>query len=88
MTTVTSVVTSGTGISGGNGRLNRGHVVALTLNMSEAVTVAGGVPTLSLDDLGIAVYDAAHSSSTSPSRSLPRGRRMGSSPAGSGVRFR
>src|SRR5437016_5039204 len=64
MTTVTSVAASGTGISGGNGRLNRGHVVALTLNMSEAVTVADGVPTLSLDDLGIAVYDAAHSSST------------------------
>ena len=41
--TVTSVVTSGPGIDGsGNGDLNAGHVVTLTVNMSEAVTVAGG----------------------------------------------
>ena len=50
---VTSVVTSGPGIDGsGNGDLNAGHVVTLTVNMSEAVTVAGGTPTLSLSNGG------------------------------------
>src|SRR5260370_1296921 len=45
--TVTSVVSSGAGIDGsGNGDLNAGHVVTLTVNLSEAVTVAGGTPTL------------------------------------------
>ena len=38
--TVASVVTSGTGITNGNGDLNAGSVVTLTLTMSEAVTVA------------------------------------------------
>src|SRR5260370_673015 len=39
--TVTSVVSSGAGIDGsGNGDLNAGHVVTLTVNLSEAVTVA------------------------------------------------
>src|SRR6185295_4018647 len=43
---VTSVVTFGPGIDGsGNGDLNAGHVVTFTVNMSEAVTVAGGTPT-------------------------------------------
>ncbi len=55
--TVTSVVTSGPGIDGsGNGDLNAGHVVTLTVNMSEAVTVAGGTPTLSLSNGGTASY--------------------------------
>ena len=41
--TVPSVVTSGSGIDGGgNGDLNAGHVVTLTVAMSEVVTVAGG----------------------------------------------
>ena len=62
--TVTSVVPSGNGIVSGQGTLNAGHVIRLTLNMSEAVTVAGGVPTLSLNDLGTAVYDPVHSTST------------------------
>ncbi len=54
---MTSVVTSGTGIDGsGNGDLNAGHVVTLTVNMSEAVTVAGGTPTLSLNNGGTASY--------------------------------
>jgi hypothetical protein len=64
MTTVTSVVASGTGITSGNGKLNAGRVIALTLNTSDPVTVAGGVPTLSVNDLGIAVYDAVHSTAT------------------------
>ena len=41
--TVSSVVASGSGIDGsGNGDLNAGHVVTLTVNMSEAVTVGRG----------------------------------------------
>jgi len=34
----------------------RGKVVTLTLNLSEAVTVAGGTPTLTLNDGGTATY--------------------------------
>ena len=57
--TVTSVVTSGSGIDGsGNGDLNAGHVVTLTVNFSEAVTVntSGGVPTLTLSNGATASY--------------------------------
>ena len=54
--TVLSVATSGSGITNGNGDLNAGHVVTLTLTMSEAVTVAGGTPTLTLNDGGTATY--------------------------------
>ncbi|MGA7003405.1 MAG: hypothetical protein WBZ28_15845, partial [Pseudolabrys sp.] len=55
--TVSSVVASGGGIDGsGNGDLNAGHVVTLTVNLSDAVTVAGGVPTLSLNNGGTASY--------------------------------
>ena len=39
-----------------DGDLNAGKVVTLTLNMSEAVTVAGGTPTLTLNDGGTATY--------------------------------
>ena len=54
---VTSVATSGPGIDGsGNGDLNAGQVVTLTVNLSEAVTVAGGTPTLTLNDGGTATY--------------------------------
>ena len=54
---VSSVMTSGSGIDGsGNGDLNAGHVVTLTVNMSEVVTVAGGAPTLSLNNGGTASY--------------------------------
>ena len=53
---VVSVASSGIGIANGNGDLTVGSVVALTLNMSEAVTVAGGTPTLTLDDGGTASY--------------------------------
>ena len=55
--TASSVVASGSGVDGsGNGDLNAGHVVTLTVNMSEAVTVAGGIPTLSLNNGGTASY--------------------------------
>ena len=53
---VTSVVTSGAGIGGGDGDLNAGRVVTLTVSMSEAVTVGGGTPTLSLNNGGTAHY--------------------------------
>src|SRR5207237_3265510 len=54
--TVSSVVASGTGITAGAGDLGAGKVVTLTLNLSEAVTVAGGTPTLTLNDGGTATY--------------------------------
>ena len=38
--TVSSVVASGSGITTGSGDLDAGNVVTLTLNLSEAVTVA------------------------------------------------
>jgi hypothetical protein len=54
--TVASDVASGTGTINGMGDLGAGRVVTLTVNLSEAVTVAGGTPTLSLNDGGIATY--------------------------------
>ena len=54
--TVSSVVASGTGITVGCGNLAAGSVVTLTLNLSEAVTVAGGTPTLTLNDGGTGTY--------------------------------
>ena len=54
--TVSSVVASGTGITAGAGDLEAGSVVTLTVNLSEAVTVAGGTPTLTLNDGGTATY--------------------------------
>ena len=56
-------MTSGTGISSGAGDLNAGNVVTLTLNLSEAVTVAGGTPTLTLNDGGTATYTGGSGSS-------------------------
>ncbi len=55
--TVSSVAASGSGIDvNGNGDLNAGHVVTLTVTLSETVTVAGGVPTLVLNNGGTASY--------------------------------
>src|SRR5258708_30054934 len=54
--TVSSIATSGPGITNGSGNLGTGQVVTLTVNTSEAVTVAGGTPTLTLNDGGIATY--------------------------------
>ena len=53
---VTSVVASGTGITAGNGDINAGHLVTLTLNFDDAVNVAGGTPTLTLNDGGVATF--------------------------------
>ena len=61
--TVASVVTSGTGITAGVGDLNAGKIVTLTLNLSEAVTVAGGTPTLILNDGGSATYSGGSGTS-------------------------
>ena len=55
--TVSSIAASGSGIDvNGNGDLNAGHVVTLTVTLSETVTVAGGVPTLALNNGGTASY--------------------------------
>ena len=51
-----TVTTSGAGITGGNGDLNAGDTVTLTLAFDGAVTVAGGTPTLTLNDGGVATY--------------------------------
>ena len=61
--TVASVVASGTGISSGTGDLDAGKTVTLTMNLSEAVTVAGGTPTLTLNDGGTATYTGGSGSS-------------------------
>jgi hypothetical protein len=56
--TVSSIVTSGTGITNGNGDLNASKAITLTVNFSAPVTVntAGGSPTLALSDSGTAAY--------------------------------
>jgi hypothetical protein len=56
--TVSSIATSGPGIINGSGNLNANHVVTLTVNFSEKVTVntSGGIPALVLNDGGIATY--------------------------------
>ncbi len=46
------------------GDLTTGALVLLTVAMSEAVTVSGGTPSLSLNDGGNATYDAAQSTPT------------------------
>ncbi|HEX4368238.1 MAG TPA: Ig-like domain-containing protein, partial [Rhodopila sp.] len=56
--TVTSVTTSGTNITAGAGDLAVGATVTFTVNLSETVTVAGGPPTLTLNDGGTATYNA------------------------------
>jgi len=54
--TVTSLVASGSGITAGAGDLHAGAVVTLTANLSQAVNVSGGTPTLLLNDGGVATY--------------------------------
>ena len=53
---ITSITTSGPGIIAGAANLGTGDVVTLTVAFSEAVTVAGGSPTLTLNDGGTATY--------------------------------
>ena len=54
--TVTSVVATGSDISGGSGNLKAGKVVTITVNTSEPVISYGGTPGLSLNSGGIATY--------------------------------
>ncbi|MBV9518203.1 MAG: hypothetical protein JO068_08780, partial [Hyphomicrobiales bacterium] len=54
---VSSITTSGAGITNGTGDLNAGKVVTLTVNFSEAVNLTGTpTPTLSLNDGGSASF--------------------------------
>src|SRR5262249_58531848 len=64
--TVSSVVASGAGITNGNGNLNAGKVVTLTVAFSEAVTVntSAGTPTLALNDGGVATYTSGSGSNS------------------------
>ena len=50
---------TGIDISPSNGDAAPGTTITLTLDFNEPVAVAGGAPTLSLNDGGAAVYDAA-----------------------------
>ena len=61
---ITSIVASGSGITNGTGDLNAGHVVTLATNFTGTVTVAGGTPTLQLNDGGTAAYTGGSGSST------------------------
>jgi hypothetical protein len=63
--TITSIAATGTGITNGNGDLNAGKVVTLTVNFSGAVTVntSGGSPTVTLNDGGTATYTGGSGSS-------------------------
>ena len=63
---VASVTTSGPGISAGSGDLGTGQSATFSLNMNETVNVdtAGGTPTLSLNDGGIATYSGGSGTST------------------------
>ena len=54
--TISSIATSGPVITNGNGHLNAGKIVTLTVDWSEAVTVTGGAPKLLLNDGGMATY--------------------------------
>jgi hypothetical protein len=62
VTTVSSLVASGSSIAAGAGDLKSGSVVTLTLNMSAAVNVSG-TPTLTLNDGGTASYVSGTGSS-------------------------
>ena len=53
--TTTPVINS-IGESPSSGDLNAGNTITLTLTLSEAVTVAGGTPSLTLNDGGTATY--------------------------------
>ena len=59
-----SVAASGTDIVSGAGSLNAGKTVILTATFSEAVSVAGGTPTLVLNDGGTATYSSGSGSTT------------------------
>jgi hypothetical protein len=47
-----------------SGNPGAGHLVTIKLDLSMPVTIAGGMPSLTLNDGGVATYDAAASNST------------------------
>jgi hypothetical protein len=53
---VDSVVATGSYITGGDGNLNAGKTVTISVNTSEPVTISGGTPSLSLNSGGSATY--------------------------------
>jgi Bacterial Ig-like domain len=59
--TVAPIVTS---VASSQGTFQARSLVTITLALSEAVSVSGGAPTLTLNDGGTATYDAAHSTAT------------------------
>lgn len=65
LSAVTSVTTSGPGITAGNGHLHAGIPVTFSVNFDAAVTVDGtsGLPTLSLNNGGTASYIGGSGSS-------------------------
>jgi beta-glucanase (GH16 family) len=63
MIDTTAPTISGITTSPGTGQVTTGAVVALTVTFSEAVTVAGGTPTLALNDGGTATYVSGSGSS-------------------------
>jgi len=69
--TVFTIATSGTGITGGAGDLNAGKLVTFTVNFSEAVTVAGGTPTLAAKQRSVCIIYERFWHET-PSRSATR----------------
>src|SRR5262249_34778946 len=62
--TVCAITASGSGIASGAGDLNAGKTVILTVAFSEAVNVAGGTPTLALNDGGTATYTGGSGSAS------------------------
>ena len=47
------------------GVITVGGIITLVLTLSEPVSLSGGIPTLTLNDGGVAIYDATHSTPTS-----------------------
>ncbi len=60
--TIVGIAASGAGLTAGTGTVNAGQVVTLTVTFSEAVTVSGGTPVLSLNDGGTATYSSGSGS--------------------------
>jgi hypothetical protein len=60
--TIVGIAASGSGLTAGAGTLNAGQAVTLTVTFSEAVTVSGGTPVLSLNDGGTATYSSGSGS--------------------------
>jgi Ca2+-binding RTX toxin-like protein len=56
--TIVGIAAAGAGITAGAGNLNAGKTVNLTVTFSEAVTVNGGTPVLTLNDGGTASYSS------------------------------